>query len=268
MIAATRLTVFASLCGLLIAACGSKEPGTPTDASRAGTERAMTPVPAAAEPSAPEAAKPHAATPEPAASEPATPEPAAPSEAATTAAPAPRSAKTPAATSPPRPTAAAAAAPADTGSAMAPIPGTVTRQTELKAEPAPSARTLSTLAANTPVTITNRQGGWLRVTSGEARGWVRLLHVSSQPAASTSSARAELEAAARVATGRAGQGNVAVTTGIRGLDEKELREAKPNPEELARLESFGAQPAQAQAHAKSQSLERRQVPYPPPPQAR
>jgi hypothetical protein len=151
---------------------------------------------------------------------------------------------------------------------MAPMPGTVIRQTELKAEPAPGARTLSTLAANTPVTITTRQGGWLRVTSGSARGWVRLLHVSSQPAASSSSAREELEAAARVATGRAGKGNVAVTTGIRGLDEKELREAQPNTEELARMESFGAQPGDAQAHAKRRDLERRQVPYPPSPQAR
>jgi hypothetical protein len=148
------------------------------------------------------------------------------------------------------------------------MPGTVTRQTELKAEPAPAARTLSTLAANTPVTITNRQGGWLRVTSGESRGWVRLLHVSSQPAASTSSARAELEAAARVATGRAGKGNVAVTTGIRGLDEKELRQAQPDAGQLARLESFSVPPADAQAHAKSRGLERREVPYPPPPQPR
>jgi hypothetical protein len=148
------------------------------------------------------------------------------------------------------------------------MPGTVTRQTELKAEPAPTARTLSTLAANTPVTITMRQGGWLRVTSGDARGWVRLLHVSSQPAARTGSAQAELEAAARVATGRAGTGNVAVTTGIRGLDEKQLRDAKPNTAELQRLESFGAQPADARAQAARSGLERREVPYPPPPQTR
>jgi hypothetical protein len=151
---------------------------------------------------------------------------------------------------------------------MAPMPGILTRQTELKAEPKPAARTLSALAANTPVTITMRQGGWLQVTSGDARGWVRLLHVSSQPTARTSGAREELEAAARVATGRAGKGNVAVTTGIRGLDEKQLREAKPDTEELERMESLGAQPADAQAHAERHGLERRQVPYPPPPQAR
>ena len=151
---------------------------------------------------------------------------------------------------------------------MAPMPGVVTRQTELKAEPAPGARTLRSLAANTPVTITTRQGGWLQVTSGDARGWVRLLHVSSQPSPRTSGAREELEAAARVATGRAGSGNVAVTTGIRGLDEEQLREAKPDTDELKRLESLGAEPADAQNHAKRRGLERRQVPYPPPSQSR
>jgi hypothetical protein len=106
------------------------------------------------------------------------------------------------------------------------------------------------------------------VTSGDARGWVRLLHVSTQPSARTSSAREELEAAASVATGRAGSGNIAVTTGIRGLDEEQLREAQPNTEELERLESFGAQPADAQNHAKRRGLERRQVSYPSPPQSR
>lgn len=151
---------------------------------------------------------------------------------------------------------------------MTPMPGTVIRQTDLKAEAAVGARTLGTLAADTPVTITARQSGWLHVTSGDARGWVRLLHVSSQPSAGGSSARRELEAAARVATGRAGAGNVAVTTGIRGLDEKELREAQPDDAELGRLESFGAQTADAQAYAKRRGLERRKIPYPPAPQAR
>lgn len=151
---------------------------------------------------------------------------------------------------------------------IAPMPGTVTRQTELKAEPSVAAPTLSTLAANTQVTITERQGGWLRVVSGEQRGWVRLLHVSSQPTARTAGAREELEAAARIATGRAGSGNIAVTTGIRGLDEQQLRDAKANEEELKKLEAFGVSAQDAQAHASRRGLERRQIPYPPAPQSR
>lgn len=150
---------------------------------------------------------------------------------------------------------------------MAPTPGVITRETELKAEAAAGSRTLRTLAANTQVTILSRQGGWLQVSSGDARGWVRLLHVSSQPAKSSGSGREELEAAARVATGRAGSGNIAVTTGIRGLDEEQLRQAQPDTDELNKLESLGAQPADAQAHAKRRNLERRQIPYPPAPKS-
>jgi hypothetical protein len=240
---------------LILAGCGSKDPETSAPASETtapsqapmtsaenSTSAAQAPeagVAGAAEPqAAPATEKAPSATPRSA-----TPESAGASSRAATAAPA-------------------------SGSAMAPMPGIVTRQTELKAEPALGAKTLGSLAAKTPVTITARQGGWLQVTSGDARGWVRLLHVSSQPSARTSGAREELEAAARVATGRAGSGNIAVTTGIRGLDEEELREAQPNPEELKRLESLGADPADAQNHAKRRGLERRQVPYPPPPQTR
>jgi hypothetical protein len=151
---------------------------------------------------------------------------------------------------------------------MAPMPGTVTRQTELRSQPALTAQTLRTLAADTPVTVTARQSGWLQVTSGDARGWVRLLHVSTQPSAQSGSARAELEAAARVATGRAGSGNIAVTTGIRGLDQNDLRDAKPNPEELQRLEALGVEPAEAQAYAARRGLERRSIPFPAAPASR
>ena len=151
---------------------------------------------------------------------------------------------------------------------MAPMPGTLTRQTELRSQPALTAQTLQTLAANTAVTVTSRQGGWLQVTSGGARGWVRLLHVSTQPGAQSSSARAELEAAARVATGRAGSGNIAVTTGIRGLDQNDLRNAKPNPEELQRLEALGVEPAEAQAYAAQRGLQRRSIPFPAAPASR
>lgn len=161
-----------------------------------------------------------------------------------------------------------AATDSDEGASIAPMPGTVIRQTELKAEPSVTAATLSTLPANTPVTITDRQGGWMHVVSGQQRGWVRLLHVSSQPTARTAGAREELEAAARIATGRAGSGNIAVTTGIRGLDEQQLRDAQANEEELERLEAFGVSAQDAQAHAARRGLERRQIPYPPAPQSR
>lgn len=168
----------------------------------------------------------------------------------------------------PPPAAARPAQPAPGAAASAATPGTVTRDTELKAEPFVDARTLAALRAKSPVSIVERRGGWLRVTAAGKPGWVRLLHVSSQPAAAGGQATRELESAARVATGRAGTGNIAVTTGIRGLNTEELRGAQPDPAELQRLESYGADAAQANAYAAANRLERRQVPYPPAPSER
>lgn len=151
---------------------------------------------------------------------------------------------------------------------MAPVPGTVTRDTELKAEPFLDAATVATLPARSAVTIVGRRGGWLRVESGKARGWVRLLHVSSQVPSGGSTTARELETAARVATGRAGTGNIVVTTGIRGLSEEQLREAQPNPEQVDSLERLAIDAPQASAYAAAHRLERRQIPYLPNPDER
>lgn len=151
---------------------------------------------------------------------------------------------------------------------MAPVPGTVTRDTELKAEPFLDAATLAALPARSPVTILERRGGWLRVASGRTQGWVRLLHVSSQPPSSGGPTARELEAAARVATGRAGTGNIVVTTGIRGLSEEQLRQAQPSPEQVESLERLAVDAAQASAYAAAHRLERRAIPYLPNPDER
>jgi hypothetical protein len=145
---------------------------------------------------------------------------------------------------------------------FAPTPATVTRATELKAQPSLDAQTLAALREGTPVTIVDRQQGWFEVAHGESHGWVRLLHVSSQPPGSHGPIPPELERAARVATGRAGGGNIAVTTGTRGLTEEELREAEANPAELQRLEAQRVDARRAEDHAARHGLQRREIDYP------
>jgi hypothetical protein len=161
--------------------------------------------------------------------------------------------------------AATASKTADAPAKMAPTPATVIKDTELKEKPFVDAKTIKRLPARTPVAIVDRSGGWVRVTSGGQQGWVRLLHVSSQPSAQGGSSAQELEAAAKIATGRAGSGNIVSTTGIRGLNEEQLSKAQPNPAELKRLESYGISKEQAAAYARANKLERRQIPYPPAP---
>lgn len=157
-----------------------------------------------------------------------------------------------------KPSASASPAPATGRERMAPTPASVLRDTELKERPFLDAKTLKSLRARSAVTIVDREGGWLRVIAAGQQGWVRLLHVSSQPRGSASAAQ-ELESAAKIATGRAGSDNIVSTTGIRGLNEEQLRKAEPNPAELQRMESYGVSREQAEAYARKHGLERRQV---------
>jgi len=143
--------------------------------------------------------------------------------------------------------------------ALAPATGTVLRETELKREPSLNAPTLARLPAGARVVAADREGGWLRVVSDGREGWVRLLHVSLQPPGAGAASAQELEAVAKLATGRAGTGNIVSTTGIRGLREEQLRAAAPNETEVARLESYAATAEAANVHARKHGLERRDV---------
>jgi hypothetical protein len=153
------------------------------------------------------------------------------------------------------------------GRAMfSPTPGTLMRGTELRAEPSLDAQILTELPARTAVTIVDRHGGWLAVVTDDARGWVRLLHVSSQPPGTHGPIPPELEQAARVATGREGGGNIVVTTGTRGLTEEELRQAQANTQELSRMEAQSVDARRAEDYAARHGLQRRNVAYPTDPQ--
>ncbi|HEY8554256.1 MAG TPA: SH3 domain-containing protein [Burkholderiales bacterium] len=143
--------------------------------------------------------------------------------------------------------------------ALAPAPGTVLRETELKREPSFDAPTLARLPAGTRVIAADREGGWLRVINDGREGWVRLLHVSLQPPGTGGGSAQELESVAKLATGRAGTGNIVSTTGIRGLREEQLRAAAPNEGEVARLEGYAATPEAANAYARKHGLARRDV---------
>ena len=148
---------------------------------------------------------------------------------------------------------------------MAPTPGAVLRDTELKDKPFVDAKTLKRLSKGASVTIVDRDGGWLKVAAAGQQGWVRLLHVSSQSSGSQAGGARDLESSAKIATGRAGSGNVVATTGIRGLNEEQLSTAKPNPEELKKLDGYTVSKEQAAEYALKQKLARRDVPYLPEP---
>ncbi len=139
-------------------------------------------------------------------------------------------------------------------------PATVVRATELKSEPATDATTVAQLAENAAVDALERKGGWTRVKAGSNEGWVKMLalrYVATAKAGDTGIAQAFNVA-------RSGSSGTQVTTGVRGLDEQQLANARPNPAELAKLNNFAVDRSGASAFAEQGKLMPAAIQYPEP----
>jgi hypothetical protein len=119
--------------------------------------------------------------------------------------------------------------------ALAGESGTALKADALRAEPFGDAKTVATLATGDKVDILNKDGGWLQVKSAKGKGWVRMLSIRKGDAKKGSGEAAGVLA---LASGRAGTGKVVATTGIRGLNEEELKAASFNVKELQLAESY------------------------------
>ena len=136
--------------------------------------------------------------------------------------------------------------------------GTVLKSDEIKAEPFRDAGTVATLSAGDKVEILKKDGGWLRVKSAKGSGWVRMLSIRKGAARKGSDEAAGLLG---VASGRAGTGKVVATTGVRGLNEEELKSAKFDEAELKLAESYATGRPEAQKFAAQGKLAARKFDY-------
>ena len=146
--------------------------------------------------------------------------------------------------------------------ALAGEEGSALKTGDLKAEPFRDAKTIGSLAAGDHVEILQKQGGWFRVKTAKGSGWVRMLSVRRGEARKGADDAAGLLG---LASGRAGTGQVVATTGIRGLNEEDLKAAKYNEAEVKKAESYATTRAQAQQFAASGKLAARKVDYLPTP---
>ena len=137
-------------------------------------------------------------------------------------------------------------------------PAYTVRSTEIKQQPFSDAATVATLNEKASVSILSRQGGWVRISSERGNGWVRMLSLrSSGPAAKQGDTG--LQSLFNVA--RSGSSGVTVATGVRGLSEEDLRNARPNPRELEKLQRYEANKSQAESFARGAKLKTRQMDY-------
>jgi len=143
------------------------------------------------------------------------------------------------------------------GAVVAAESGTALKADDIKAEPYGDAKTVAKLKTGDKVDIIRKDGGWLQVNSKKGKGWVRMLSIRKGEAIKKSSAGGVLG----LASGRAGTGKVVATTGIRGLNEEELKSAKFNEVEIKLAESYASSKPEAAGFAAQGKLVARPFNY-------
>lgn len=136
--------------------------------------------------------------------------------------------------------------------------GTMAKADDLRVEPYRDAKAVKKLAAGEKLGIVAKQGGWYKVKAGKATGWVRMLSVRKGDSVKGASNASGLLA---LASGRAGTGKVVATTGVRGLNEEELKAATFNEAELQRAEANASSRADAATFARQGKLAARPFDY-------
>jgi uncharacterized protein YgiM (DUF1202 family) len=146
-------------------------------------------------------------------------------------------------------------------SAWAGETGSALKSDTLRAEPYSDAKSAGSLNRGDKVDILEKKGAWLKVKAGKSTGWVRLLSIKRGEAGKSNDAAGVLS----VASGRAGTGQVVSTTGVRGLNEEELKSAKFNEEEVKKMEANSISADAAKKFAASGGLQARKQDYLPEP---
>ncbi len=128
--------------------------------------------------------------------------------------------------------------------------GTVARSATLHASPLGDSKTLKVLPPGASVEVMKRVGGWYQVKADGTAGWVRmwLLRFTGAAGSGGTSALSVLK------TGRSSSTYGTATTGVRGLSEEELKNAKPDPAALQLVENLAVAPADARGFAKQAEL--------------
>lgn len=143
-------------------------------------------------------------------------------------------------------------------------PGTVLRAEKLYSQPAATSKVAASVAKGAKVDILAKQGGWLKVKAGTSTGWIRLLSVRAGAGGLGGAGVGDVVGAA---TTKSDPSRVVAVAGLRGLNEEDLKQARFNEAELARMEAVKVTPAQARSFAGQSGLAAVSVPDLPRPQA-
>lgn len=146
-------------------------------------------------------------------------------------------------------------------------PGVALRDESMLSKPVASAAATGKMKKGMSVDILAKQGGWLQVKAGAAQGWVRLLSVRAGSGGTSGGGLAGVAGVAGAATQKSDSSRVVAVAGVRGLNEEDLKGAKYNAAEMAKLEGYAVTKAQAQAFAEKSGLKAQKVAALPKPQS-
>jgi hypothetical protein len=133
------------------------------------------------------------------------------------------------------------------------------RTTEVKAKPFTDAQTLTVLPMRSRVEVLARQAGWTQVKSAASTGWVKMLSLQLETNGQGKRGDNGLNALFNVAS--TGRSSSTVTTGIRGLSEEQLKNAKPDPQALQSAKRYAADSEEARRFAADGKLNAQSVGY-------
>lgn len=142
-------------------------------------------------------------------------------------------------------------------------PGTISRTTELKKEPATDAPTVAQLAEGAKLDTLEAKPGWIRVkVEGGGEGWVRQLNVRYAAAPGAAAKPGDAGVGQLLNVARTGSSGTQVTTGVRGLDAEDLANARPNPAELEKMRGYATGKDAAAGFAAQGPLQAQRIEYP------
>lgn len=140
--------------------------------------------------------------------------------------------------------------------------GTVLRNDKLYSQRSATSAVAGSAVKGASVNILSKQGGWLKVSAGKTTGWIRLLSVRASAGGLGGTGAGDVFGAA---TTKSDPSRVVAVAGLRGLNDEDLKQAKFNGEELARLDTVVATPVQAKTFASQSGLVAVNVPSLPEP---
>lgn len=133
---------------------------------------------------------------------------------------------------------------------------------DLKQEPFVDAKVLQNLSANNGVEVLTRKGGWVQVKAADGtQGWLKMTSIKYGEASASKSDGGWGSLLNSARGGRTASSGVTVTTGVRGLSAEELKNAKPSPEAVKRMDSFPNGKNEGMGFAKTAQLQSQKIDY-------